>query len=329
MRCPTLNELPPSPKGKTGWPWTEESKQLSDTMPDCKPWPRVSIVTPSFNQAAFLEETIRSVLLQGYPELEYIIIDGGSTDNSAQIIRKYEKWLAYWVSEKDSGQHEAINKGFKRSTGEILAWLNSDDTYEPGAVGEAAVEMRAYPEADVISGQCRTNGYRHGDYMLQPSPLRTYADFLKVGSNWMSERLIVQPEAFFRKCAYEIAGGLPANRHVLDAELWFKMARAGRKFHSVGRHWANIRIHEGKKTAVIEYAYAELCQVAWSYLMQDWGALGSDAKSIADDIFKAINMLRDKEVKKYAHIEGVMKSILKSPSFRIGHFITRFFKFGK
>lgn len=134
MRCPTLAELPPPPPGKTGWPWTEESPQLPETMPDGSPWPRISIVTPSYNQGQFLEETIRSVLLQGYPDVEYIIIDGGSTDESVEIIRKYEPWLAYWVSEPDRGQSHAINKGFERSTGEIMAWINSDDYYFPNVL---------------------------------------------------------------------------------------------------------------------------------------------------------------------------------------------------
>ena len=104
MHCPTLAELPPPPPDKTGWPWSEESPPLPATMPDGSPWPRISIVTPSYNQGQFIEETIRSVLLQGYPNLEYIVMDGGSTDNSVEIVRNYNSWLAYWVSEPDRGQ---------------------------------------------------------------------------------------------------------------------------------------------------------------------------------------------------------------------------------
>ncbi|RPH92435.1 MAG: glycosyltransferase, partial [Lysobacterales bacterium] len=118
MRCPGLNELPPPPAGRSGWPWTAETPPpgAADASAD---WPRITIVTPSFNQAEYIEETIRSVLLQGYPDLEYYVIDGGSTDGSADIIRKYAQYLAGWASEPDRGQSHALNKGFARASGQV------------------------------------------------------------------------------------------------------------------------------------------------------------------------------------------------------------------
>ena len=150
MRCPRLLKLLPATEGKTGWPWTEETvpeeaEQISSSLPS------ISIVTPSYNQAAFLEETIRSVLLQGYPNLEYIVMDGGSTDGSVEIIKKYEKHLTYWTSQKDAGASDAIRKGFERATGSILAYLNSDDLYLPGAIHHLINRFKT-AGADVVYG---------------------------------------------------------------------------------------------------------------------------------------------------------------------------------
>src|SRR5688572_24844846 len=142
MSSPSLAQMPPPPPEKTGWPWTEESPQLPDTMPNGQPWPKITIVTPSYNQGQFLEETIRSVLLQGYPNLEYIIMDGGSTDGSVDIIRKYEPYIAYWVSTTDRGQSHAINKGFSLATGHLMGWLNSDDVYAPNALMSIAQSLQ-------------------------------------------------------------------------------------------------------------------------------------------------------------------------------------------
>jgi len=129
----TIADLPP-PVGRTGWPWTVESTAGTGADDGAGPWPKITVVTPSFNQGMFLEETIRSVLLQGYPNLEYIVVDGASTDDSVAIIAKYARHLAWWVSEPDHGPSEAINKGFARATGAVHAYLNSDDLYEPGAL---------------------------------------------------------------------------------------------------------------------------------------------------------------------------------------------------
>lgn len=148
-----INLLPDPPQNKTGWPWTEGSEPLPERMPDGSPWPKISIVTPSYNQAQYLEETIRSVLLQGYPNLEYIIIDGSSTDGSVEIIKKYEPWLAFWESKKDRGQSHAINKGIRKATGDILFWLNADDICLPNAFSLVSEAFSKNPDKKLVIGQ--------------------------------------------------------------------------------------------------------------------------------------------------------------------------------
>lgn len=215
MRCPTLAELPSPLPGKTGWPWTEESSVLPDTMPDGSPWPCVTIVTPSYNQGQFIEETIRSVLLQGYPNLEYIIMDGGSTDDSVEIIRKYDPWLAHWVSQPDGGQSNAINKGFERATGEIYAWLNSDDTVEPNAV-------QCVTKYFVQNMACMML-YGNGSYLdasgKKTGPITWVKPFdrrLRCSMNFM-----LQPATFWRRSLWDRTGGLdPSLNWVMDWE-WF------------------------------------------------------------------------------------------------------------
>ncbi|MDZ8052239.1 MAG: glycosyltransferase family 2 protein [Aulosira sp. ZfuCHP01] len=137
-----LSKLPPPPDGKSGFPWNQETENLSNSELDIDFYPKISIITPSYNQGQFLEETIRSVILQNYPNLEYIIIDGGSTDNSIEIIQKYANYLSYWVSEKDNGQSHAINKGLKKVSGDIWAYINSDDRYEKGTFQKVAAQFK-------------------------------------------------------------------------------------------------------------------------------------------------------------------------------------------
>lgn len=134
------------------WPWLDINTNKSINSLDRKKWPKVTIVTPSFNQGEFIEETIRSVLLQNYPNLEYIVIDGGSTDNTIGIIKKYEASLTFWVSEPDGGQADAINKGFKMATGDYLGWLNSDDILYPNAIQQVVEIFKLNPEVELIYG---------------------------------------------------------------------------------------------------------------------------------------------------------------------------------
>jgi len=202
--------------------------------------PLVSIVTPSFNQASYLEDTIRSVLEQDYPKLEYIIIDGASTDGSVEIIRKYADKLTWWISEKDSGQAEAINKGISRANGEIVAWLNSDDAYLPGTVSAAVRVFEENPDAVLVYGNMLAVD-EHGETlnMLRYNQL-TLEDLVCF-------QIIGQPAVFFRREALEEAGNLEPSYHfMLDHHLWLRIALQGRIRH-VDKTWAAARYHAEAK----------------------------------------------------------------------------------
>jgi glycosyltransferase involved in cell wall biosynthesis len=182
-------------------------------------------MTPSYNQGRFLEETIRSVLLQGYPNLEYIVIDGGSADNSTEIIRKYDPWLAYWVSEPDRGQSHAINKGFTQATGEVFAWLNSDDVYLPGAIPTIASAYRSAPESIVAAPVLNV---QHGVGGIQPTNLHKPVNlclepFVKF---WDEQSVWHQPGIFFPRQAWHVAGGLDETlRYAMDYDLLCRILR--------------------------------------------------------------------------------------------------------
>jgi glycosyltransferase involved in cell wall biosynthesis len=211
-------------------------------MLDGSPWPRVSIVTPSYNQAQFIEETIRSVLLQGYPDLEYIIIDGSSIDGSVDIIRKYQPWLTHWVSEKDRGQSHAINRGFARAEGEVVAWLNSDDLYTPQAVGAAVSAFSTHSRVGVIYGDCHC--IDAGSRLIFTHLLRDYDLGESIVDNY-----IAQPATFFRRTAVQRVNGLDESLHyALDFDLWIRLGLTS-EFHHVPVCLACFRAHDGAKSS--------------------------------------------------------------------------------
>jgi glycosyltransferase involved in cell wall biosynthesis len=215
MEFKSLKLLNHSSGGK-GWPWIVDGIS-SAAQNSSRASPRITVVTPSFNQGRFIEETIRSVLLQDYPNLEYIIIDGGSTDNTVEIIKKYEPWLSYWVSEKDRGQSHAINKGFARATGDIFAWLCSDDVYAPGALNRVAEVMAKSRNAMVIGDAVITDG---------PDTLGGKLDRRRPSFEEMAYNVktFPQPSTFWTRDLWEAAKPLREDLYfVMDYDLWLRM----------------------------------------------------------------------------------------------------------
>jgi glycosyltransferase involved in cell wall biosynthesis len=206
----------------------------------------VSIVTPSYNQSRFIEDTIQSVLSQDYPQIEYLVVDGASTDGTVDIIRKYEARLAWWVSERDQGQTDAINKGFARATGQILAWLNSDDTYEPEAVSAAVRYLQEHPDVGMVYGDCNYIN-KDGELIGQFKSRQTSYRRIRRGYNH-----IPQQTMFFRAELWKDVGPLdPSFHYAMDYDLWTRLA-ARSEIKYVPQTWANFRLHTSGKTIMAD-----------------------------------------------------------------------------
>ncbi len=247
-----FEDLPLPPNGKTGWPWTGGAGYQSES--ESATLPAISIVTPNFNGGEFLEATIRSVLLQGYPHLEYIIVDGGSTDGSLEIIHRYEPWLSGWLSEPDTGMYDAVNKGFDHTSGGIMAWLNSDDMYVPNSLRQVgACFGQCGPDVKWLKGMSGVWNIR-GDFCWISDLKRFHQGLIQRGCyegrglGW-----IQQESVFWRRGLWEKAGGYISDEYRLagDFELWTRFARYA-ELYSVRNVFSGIRRHPDQRSAAME-----------------------------------------------------------------------------
>ena len=208
-------------------------------------YPKISVITPSYNQAVFLERTIKSIIEQGYPNLEYFVCDGGSNDGSVEIIKKYEDKITWWCSEKDTGQSNAINKGMKRATGDIVCWINSDDVLLPGALLEYARMYNEHPECSVYMAQTmRIDENDNVLYFHLLPPL--YRFFYKNGIISVPQ----QSWAWKRKEVFEKIGYINEERHAcMDIEFLMRQLREGFKIAHSYKFIGAIRMYEGTKTS--------------------------------------------------------------------------------
>lgn len=249
-----LKQLPPPPRGREGWPWTKESLPLAPQMSNVPDWPRISIVTPSFNQGNYIEQAIRSVLIQNYQNLDYYILDGGSTDNTVSIIKKYSPWLSGWKSEYDGGQYHAINRGFARSNGTIMLWLNSDDMLLPESLRTIAAIFLKYSQIQWLSG-IPLYWNESGTYfqILPQIPynrtIMQLACYEGRAIHWVMQECTVWTRQLWDQAGGYIATNL---QYAGDFELWHRFSFYS-KLYTVAALIGGNRRHAEQKTAFPAY----------------------------------------------------------------------------
>lgn len=234
------------------WPWSDATV-LNDRLDKEVDWPKITVVTPSYNQGEFLEAAIRSVIFQNYPNLEYLIIDGGSSDNSVEVIKKYEQRINFWQSKKDNGQADAIATGFAMATGEIFCWLNSDDIFLPGALIHVAKLFKKYPKTGFIYGNRNVidrDGLVIGQH-IWPYIITKY--------HWALGQYLAQESSFWRADLYRKVGGVDRSKFfIMDYDLFYRLWKIT-KFKKTSASLGCIRVHgETKNTKYQDIRISEL-----------------------------------------------------------------------
>jgi glycosyltransferase involved in cell wall biosynthesis len=319
-RANPLQDLP-APNGRQGWPWSRDGKLREDHIPgedtrvhrgppvDLRPnptgmvgredsessalgaspidLPRVSVVVPSYNQGRFIEETIRSVLLQDYPNLELIVMDGGSRDGTVSILQRYDSWIHCWLSEPDRGQTHAINKGLARATGEIFTYLNSDDLLHPGAVTRVVDAFQRNPDVAVVHGECVYVDEAGGELFRRSATVDGLLDYLRIWERFATGNYITQPEAFIRREALTRVGEFREDLHsVMDFEMWLRLLSHGYRFLAIPGAVAHFRTYPAQKSSV-DPGY-ELFRVIKEYAQSPHPGIGeAERRALFEDLAPA------------------------------------------
>ena len=237
-------------RNKIGWPWSYENSVDSNFSPYNLEYPKITVVTPNYNYGHYLEETIRSVLLQGYPNLEYIIIDGGSTDNSVEIIKKYEPYLAYWESQPDRGQTHAINKGLEKATGEVFNWINSDDILVPGALLAIAQGIQDYDAFAGVVNNFDEAGNQEKVFPQNITPEGLLTRFNTTNKPSKRDTVYHQPGFWFKTQYLKNIGNLNENLQIqFDFDRVVRYLHHYPKVNYSNQVLVNFRCHQEQKTA--------------------------------------------------------------------------------
>lgn len=279
MNSPRAPDLPAAPPGGRGWPWEPPADSGSLAADARVDWPKITVVTPSLNQGRYLEATLRSVLLQGYPNLEYIVMDGGSSDNSVEILERYRPHLAYWQSKPDAGQADAIASGLARATGEICGYLNSDDILLPGALRHLARMFLRRPSVGVVYGNRLVIDEQGGVIGRHVWP------YLLSRYHWARGQPLAQECCFWRKEVYSRVGGIDRSKFfIMDYDLFYRMWKATR-FRKTRAYLGALRVHGESKNALHGAVWRrELAAAKMHYALREPGYIGARVMNRLDRI---------------------------------------------
>jgi glycosyltransferase involved in cell wall biosynthesis len=235
--------LPKPASNAAGWPWTEESEQLPDAMPNGRPWPKVTIVTPVYNHEYFIEQTIRSVLLQGYPNYEHLIINDGSADGTLDVIARYEPWVKC-ITQKNAGQSAALNRGFRMADGDLIGWQNSDDFYGPDNFKHGALGAAEFPEFEIYNGTAR--GF-WGDDFRPPWLSEVCEEFTQSG--FLDGMCVMNQSMLFRRVIFERGFFVKEDMHyAMDPDFFWRLSLAGFRYKLIPAMIGYYRQHKSAKS---------------------------------------------------------------------------------